>query len=208
MTASPSEFDIDVRAFCVLFHAALEGFMEGAAHYIYKHAFDKYIFDQEITRAFFSIYFYSPELCVGIDDETRWEKLYDNVRNSKDKKVDGFMSVLLKNNHGASPKYMKKMLMRLGVDLDESWQGFQSLGRLVDARGEFAHWDVRHTEGRKHTKVVSPEDALEYARDCLDLAGKIVCRGASSSGDKESLNWYLVLVMKGFRNKIISQDLL
>lgn len=194
--ASHEEFEIDVKAYCVLFHAALEGFVEGVAYYISEMAFDKYLTKKEVTVALFSLYFYTPELCGGMKDVSSWDKLYDNIRDSYNDKAKKLVQELLENNHGASVKYMKKLLMRFGIDLNISDPLFESLQRLVNARGEYAHWDISHVRGRTRTKRISPDDALTYSKDCLELALKIIYKGAKSSSDNQTMSQYLGLVLR------------
>jgi hypothetical protein len=73
----------------------------------------------------------------------------------------------LRNNHGASLKYLLKILIPCGIDIPDELSLLNSLQKLADYRGKYAH-----TTGNLNV-VLSASDAVVYMRDTIKLCGLI-----------------------------------
>ena len=194
-TRTPEEFDFEVRSFCVLFHASLEGYIEGVAHHVYKDAVEKSK-RHEVSKALLALLMYTKELSFDIDDNAEFEHFYIRLNKLLRDEGDQYIAKLLKGNHGVGKKYLKNILMRLGIDIHDSWAEFDALNKLVSARGEFAHWNINYAQGKKKTKPVTPESAEEYFIDCLKLSEKILLSSLKVTVDKEEALRVLMLLLK------------
>lgn len=194
--ASPDEFEFEVRSFCVLFHASLEAYIEGVAFHVYKDAKEQLITTGKVSKALFSLIMHTPSLKCEIDEDSPFDSLIHRARVLLDDKADAYIDNLLENNHGAGKKYLKNVLMRLGIDINESWMELESLQKLVNARGEFAHWDIKHQRGKVRPKIISPDDADEYLSDCLKLAKKILMGSLHITDNKRGAIILLVSYLK------------
>lgn len=82
---------------------------------------------------------------------------------SKDilKETRTFFSSYVNENHGASLKYILKLLIPVGVDVPQTLQ-LNSLQRLAEYRGNFAH-----SSGLN--QIISASDAVKYMVDTVKL---------------------------------------
>ena len=203
----PDEFEFEVKSFCVLFHASLEAFIEGVAFHIFKDAKNKLENEGCITKSLFSLFMYTPSFCHEIKKgETSFETVVNRARTILGERGESYINELLDNNHGAGKWYLKNILMRLGVDISPNWEELQALDKLVDARGEYAHWDINHRRRKARPKVVSPDDAEEYFLDCLRLARKIVANYCSDVKDFHPAYTGLLNVLVVYKRKIIQSS--
>jgi len=85
--------------------------------------------------------------------------IYDSIRNkiSEAKKI---FSKSIDDNHGASPKYLRVILKSVGLEFNPDLSIKNSIVKLSDERGKFAHKGIVKT-------ITPPEDALGYVADCL-----------------------------------------
>lgn len=67
-------------------------------------------------------------------------------------------------NHGADIKYLKKLLLPIGIDIPHDVDYVNALEKLKDIRGTYAHSFSRAK------KTTSPEDAKAIVNDVLRLA--------------------------------------
>lgn len=194
-TLHPEDFDFEVRSFCVLFHASLEGYVEGVAHHVYRDAVEK-SHNHELSKAMLALLMNTKELKLEINEDTEFELFFARLNRLLRDQGNKYISQLLKDNHGVGKKYLKNILMRLGVDIHDGWAEFDALDKLVSARGEFAHWNVNYVQGKRRPKPVTPESAEEYYIDCLKLAEKILLSSLKVTGDKKELLTVFLLLMR------------
>ena len=69
-------------------------------------------------------------------------------------------------NHGASPKYIRKLLVPVGIDFNPDANTKNSIIKLAKSRGDYAH------KGRV-SRVMSPEDAEKIVADYLAFSETI-----------------------------------
>lgn len=165
-TAKPEDYDLQVRAYCVLTHAALEEYLEGIALYVMKQSIDDYVMGKKVRDSLLTLTAYSRlELAVNENETTDEIRTYDVLRRMLDDANKRF-SRSVHNNQGISLKYLRRLLNPVAVDIVQDSNLKNSLMQLSKERGTFAHKGAAR-------KVVSPEDARNYVKDCLELCKDI-----------------------------------
>lgn len=170
---SPENYKLDVRSFCVLAHAAFEEFIESLCLYVLNEIEKNFSNKLQVSYSTLCLLHFK-----GTDkepDDESWkdsDKLFDRIKSQIDEIKSGFSNFIMQNNHGISLKYLKKLIIPLGIDLPFDIKEITALGNLAQYRGAYAH-----TSYRKDI-VVSPEDAWECVNDvygmCVKLAKKAV----------------------------------
>lgn len=172
----PEDFSHDVKAFCLMVHAACEEFVEFVSGSIVSQI-EKEFLQKKITLSTISLIMSYAE-SIGIDnDDKSQDSCFDFVRKGIDSAKKKHANTL-KDNHGFSIRYLKKLLTPIGINLP-SGPKVDSLKILADARGSFAHTraqDAMYGEYGKAHKVLAPEEARQVAEDCLDLCREMVDR--------------------------------
>lgn len=168
---TPKDYELDVRSFCVLAHAAFEEFIESICIYMLNEIETNFINNQRISYS---------SLCLlhfkgtdkDVDDDT-WnddDKIFDRLKSQIKDIKSSFSNYIMENNHGIRLKYLKKLLVPLGLNLPSDMKEVTSLNNLAKYRGTYAH-----TSHRKPL-TVSPEDAWNCVSDvygmCMKLADK------------------------------------
>ncbi len=166
---SPGEYGLDVKSFCILAHAAFEEFLESLCIHLLDEVEEKFVNTQRVSYT---------SLCLlhfkGTDkdpDDDNWkddDRLFDRLRNQIRDIKSSYSKYIVNNNHGINLKYLKKLLVPLGLDLPSDMREISSLDNLAKYRGVYAH-----TFQRKEVSI-SPEDAWTYVQDvyrmCMRLA--------------------------------------
>jgi hypothetical protein len=171
--AKPEEYDLPVRAYCVLSHAALEEYFEGIALYVMKQSINDYIQHKRVRDSLLTLTAYNQlELNVNEDETTDEIRTFDVIRPMlADVKTRFSRSV--HKNQGISIKYLRRLLNPVAVDIKQDSNLKNSLMQLAKERGTFAHRGAAR-------KIVSPEDAKNYVNDCLEL-----CRDVKEKADQK-----------------------
>lgn len=160
----PDDYKHDVSAFCVLFHAALEGYFEYISEECVKFAVDQWIKYDRKTDVLVSLCINCCKKLSFNEDGNLKKPLKQMIREQLEATRSNFIKGL-EGNHGASKKYLSKMLAQIGIDISCDAFTEDALGKIVEYRGEFAHMMPK--------KSLSPEDADKYATDCLLYCAKI-----------------------------------
>jgi hypothetical protein len=202
-----SKEEDDVKAFCVLSHAAFEEFFEKLAIKTVNNSYKKYkskvfintiptnqteldIINSNISQLIktlvlssaFSIYSNTSntlkthksklELASELQGAGSTLTLQDVIELTK--KTDSYTKEILKEtirffdshveqNHGASLKYLLRLLIPVGIDIPDDLSLLNSLQKLANYRGTFAH-----TRGNL-TVILSASDSAKYIQDALEL---------------------------------------
>jgi len=165
-TAEPDDYDLFVRAYCVLSHAALEEYLESVALYVMERSVEGFILKREVTDTLLTLTaYYGLKLEVDENESTAETKAFDKLRPLLEHAKTKF-SYSVHTNHGISIKYIRKLLCPIAVDIKQDPNLKNSLMQLAKERGTFAH----HRSARK---VISPEDAKNFVSDCLELCKDI-----------------------------------
>lgn len=176
---SPADFQHDVKAFCILAHAAFEEYAEELSLLVVTHVdvqWGKGLHSRS-TIALLAAYGFAMEI---VDDEAKpQDRIYDQVRAGVKECVSQH-SIALSKNHGFSLKYLRSIFTPVGVDVPDSVVFLGSLGELAAARGSFAHSQAKNAQygqWKRAKRPMEPEKASVAVGDCLDLcrslAGKV-----------------------------------
>lgn len=164
--AKPEEYDLPVRAYCVLSHAALEEYFEGIALYVMKQSINDYVLHKRVRDSLLTLTAYNQlELKVNEDESTDEIRTFDVIRPMLEDVKTRFSRSVHKNQ-GISIKYLRRLLNPVAVDIKQDSNLKNSLMQLAKERGTFAHRGAAR-------KIVSPEDAKNYVNDCLELCRDI-----------------------------------
>jgi|GEM_PF-2706477 len=90
-------------------------------------------------------------------------KKTDIYTNEILKETIGFFRSYIESNHGASLKYLLKLLIPVGLDIPEDLLLLNSLQKLATYRGEYAHTKANLTV------ILSASDSIGYITDALKL---------------------------------------
>lgn len=165
-TADPHEYDLPVRAYCVLSHAALEEYLEKVALYVMNQSVEAFIMEQKCNNTLLTLVsHYRLKLDVDSDENTYETKAYDYLKPILDKAKSRLSDAVAKNQ-GFSIKYMRKLLVPVAVDIKQDVNLKNSIMQLAKQRGMFAHKQVAN-------KVLAPEDAKGFVSDCLKMCEDI-----------------------------------
>jgi hypothetical protein len=167
--ANPTEYEYDVKAYCVLAHAAFEEFVETVSLKIMNKSIENWYYNKIINPPMLSLLSYSnTRLKI---DEKEFEKgnnpkrIFDRLRNCIEETKEQY-SREIKDNHGVSIKYLYHMLAPISIDVIEDPLILNSLDQLANVRGSYAHKKVVKS-------IIAPENARDYAFDCLRLCEHI-----------------------------------
>src|SRR5882762_9057412 len=80
-TANPLDYDLPVRAYCVLSHAALEEYVEEAAMYVMTQSIDEFVMKQKYRDTLLTLATcYGLKLEIDEDEKNNETKTYDQLR--------------------------------------------------------------------------------------------------------------------------------
>ena len=161
---SPDDYMFDVRSYCLLCHAAFEEFIESVCISLLHEIYNNYINNQRISYSTMCLLNFEGEAEVLSDD--KWannQKLFDHIRKKLDKIKQTFSIYVMENNHGIGLKYLKKMLIPLGIDIPQDPVQQNSLSQLANYRGGYAH------TSKRAASMLSPEDAQKYVYDVYNM---------------------------------------
>lgn len=168
---TPKEYELDVRSFCILAHAAFEEFIEYICIYLLNEIEIKFTYSQRISYSSLCLlHFKGSDKDVDDDNWLDSDRLFDRLKSQIDSIKKSFSNYIMENNHGIRLKYLKKLLIPLGLDLPSDVKVITSLNNLANYRGNYAH------SSHRKPMTVSPEDAWNCVNDvygmCIDLANK------------------------------------
>lgn len=173
-TSSPTDYDNDVKSFCILSHAAIEEFTETVAITVMNKTVDNFIIHHKVTESLVALMHFKSNgegfLAKSEDDDKiAIVSSYDYIRERLAEIKDRFSKEVF-NNHGASLKYLKQLFMPVSVDVPSDPTLLNSLKLLAKERGSYAH---KFLEKGAIKKSIAPEDAKTIVKDCLKLCFEI-----------------------------------
>lgn len=154
---TPADFEYDVKAFSILSHAAFEEYVEAVSEAMML-KIENDLLQNKITLATACLLSTYGVKLLFLDNENDTEKsCFDRVRVviADAKKIH---SKILKDNHGVSVRYLRKLLIPVGIDMPTG-PGMASLKKLADARGSFAHTMAKlaqYGDYKKANKILIP----------------------------------------------------
>ena len=156
------DYEHHVKAYCVLCHAAFEEYFESIALKVMHRCVDEWRYSRKYTDTLVTLVsYYEQKLVIDLDENTDETPVFDSLRGIFDE-VKRKFSTDVHNNHGISLKYLRHLLIPVAIDIKEDSNLKDSLRKLADQRGEYAH-------KRLITHVPSPEDARKCVDGCLEL---------------------------------------
>ncbi len=166
-TMDQAEYDLDVRAYCVISHAAIEHFVERIAIELLEAV--KSAWNQKNPKASHIlqalIAFYGITFDVERDKNLSTTTYGDHIRGVLDKLSTRFSNDV-NRNHGVSIEYLRKLLYPVAIDITTDPDQLSSLAQLTKHRGKYAHEFAA-------IRPITPEEALEIVTDCVKLCRDI-----------------------------------
>lgn len=173
---NPEAYKLDVKSFCVLSHAAFEEFVENICLYTLNEIEDKFKNTQRISYSTLCLLHFNGNNKT-IDNES-WnddERIYDylltQIRNIK----SDFSTYIMNQNHGVGLKYLKRLLVPLGLYVPLDIRFSSALENLTQSRGGYAH------ASHRYIRSLSPEDAKTYVRDVYEMMVKLANKSRNIS---------------------------
>jgi len=163
LTAPNRNEILDVAAYVVLVHGALENFVEGLAQWVLDKSVTNWTNQKKTTRSTISLLLHHK---VPPDDISTLS-VFDNIRKALDDAKER-MSKVIHDNHGIALDNLRTLFMPLGVNLPTDTVLIASLTLLITIRHQWAHQDRRITKVFK-----SASDMQTTVSDCLKLAKKL-----------------------------------
>lgn len=154
-------YELDVRAYCMLSHAAFEHYFEDVAEKVMIKSIDNWLSPKKkkINEALLALAVYSEEKLLYEEGSEIPSKQIENILHSTKRKLSTRIRV---DNHGISIEHLSKFLHPIGLYIKDDINLRNSLNQLVRHRGLYAH------QGRVRN-ILSPEIAKTYVSDCLIL---------------------------------------
>lgn len=165
--ATPDSYDLDVRAFCVLAHAAFEQFVEDVCVGLAQDASDAWLYSNCCSQTLMALLAFQRDRLPIEEDEAKPEvSFFTHIREASHTARSAFSTFLRTQNHGVSVKYLRHMLLSVALDVPDNARWLGSLKKLAGQRGDLAH--------RSHVqRIPSPEDARTWVSDCMEMLTKI-----------------------------------
>lgn len=175
----PGDFEYDVKAFCVLAHAAFEEFAEEISLTAVKAAKDAWSNQKFSKAAVAMLLAYGSKLDIVDNESVKQDKLFDQIRKKLDD-CGAAHSIALSKNNGFSLKYLRNILTPVAIDIPEDKvQMMASLKELTEARGSYAHSLAKQAlygQWKRADRPMVPESARDTVADCLKLCNELANR--------------------------------
>lgn len=171
-TEPVDKYAIDVQSYAVLSHAAFEEFAENLCVRMLDEIDDRWKNHQLYSKATMCLlHFDVDNLNHSID---RWDDsdcFYGYIKNEIQERKGKLSTYAMKSNHGVGIKYLHSLFLPIGLDMPQDVNEKNSLERLVQMRGFFAH---AHTASRPNAvTVISPQEASTIVYDVLSYMNKM-----------------------------------
>lgn len=164
--SKPADYELDVRAFCVLSHAAFEHFVEQTVLQVAGESIERWVYKRTVSEALISLLTWKGRALKIDEDERNPERsVYEYLRELIELAKSEF-SKAVNDNHGISIGYLRCLTIPVAIDVKQDANLINSLNKLAEGRGEYAH------KGRTKS-TFPPEDAKKYASDVMSLCEDI-----------------------------------
>ncbi len=162
----PSDYAHDVRAYCVLCHAAFEDYMETLVLTVASHAVDQWIIARKINDVIPALLSWNgAKIKINDNEKAPETKPFDYLRPLVLNAKSSFSREVFKN-HGVSILYLRNLLIPVSIEINPDANLLNSLEQLAEGRGNYAH------KGKVKT-VLAPEDAKKYVKDVLTICDDV-----------------------------------
>lgn len=167
----PSRGEIlDVAAFVVLTHGAIENFVEGLTLWMSDKVAKNWTKKRRVTRSTASLLLRTK---CGIEDGSNVATPFDVIRAALDE-AKSERSSAVHDNNGIELKHVRGLLGPLGVDIPSDPLLVASLDSLVAMRHQWAHQNRFGAQTSRSAVAVK-----KTADDCLNFAQQLSSRIAS-----------------------------
>lgn len=167
--ASPDEYDLDVKSYCILSHAAFEDFIESISLKVMEICIENYTVKRKFSESIISLLHFKSSAGIKyinkLDEKTPIVNTFDYVRKELVEIKSSFSQEIV-HNHGVSIKYIRQLLMPIAIDITNDDTILDSLKQLASERGFYAH---RFLERGTVKRSIEPEKAVIIVEDCLLL---------------------------------------
>lgn len=153
--------ELDVAAFAVLAHGAMENFVEGIGLWALGEMEQNWINKKRATRCIASLLLYQ---AVPTDEMVPGMSVFDNIRIQIGK-AKSETSKQIEQNNGITARHLIALFRPLGIDVPADPVLTASLEALVKLRHRWAH---QYRFGAQVLK--SAADVKQTATDCVRLA--------------------------------------
>jgi hypothetical protein len=173
--ATPEKYELSVKAYCVLCHAAFEQFAEEVANIVLTQVVEDYKNNQKVSLAIVNLLHFMTSGTGSLGkDEYRSAPLviYDYIRVTLEK-VKGTLSNFINGdngNNGIGVKNLNKLFVPLGIEVPRDPSLLNSLKLLSNERGHYAH---KRKDGGVIRHSLAPEDARKVVTDCIEIFKQI-----------------------------------
>lgn len=166
---SPSDYKLDVRSFCILCHAAFEEFLENITLYSIDRICGE--FNSKLRKISYATicFLHFDEHPLKLTENKKWEsqKMNDYLASRLKERKSELSSYATQENHGIDVKYLRKLLLPIGIDVPKDPKIRASLDTLKNVRGAYAHSYTRID------RPLAPEDAERTVEDVLEMVTRI-----------------------------------
>lgn len=171
---SPSDYELDVEAFCVLSHAALEQLFEEVTITLLDYQVGEYVMHRRLSSELIMLLLYHGRNAVFEKKYNDVEiRSFDLIRDSLEAAKRDF-SLAVSNNNGLHFLHLIRLLAPAAIDIQLSADERYAIDQLKIARGDYAH------RGIAARVIPSPEEVLNYVYRTLAVARR-VCESAAVS---------------------------
>jgi hypothetical protein len=161
LTINAEAYELDVRAYCILSHAAFEHYFEEVAEKVMIKSMDNWLSPKKVINdSLLALAAYSEDRLKY--DENKSEVFSEHLEAIFRSTKTRLSTRIRMENHGISIEHLGKILMPVGLYIKQDINLRNSLNQLVRQRGLYAH------QGRVRN-ILSPEIAKIYVQDCLLL---------------------------------------
>ena len=179
---SEFSYEFDVRAFCVLSHAALENYFEEIVLMIIDKSIKEWLNDRTINDSLLMLVGHMNER-IKIDGNTLQQETntFEYLRKHLEL-IKREFSDMVDKNQGISLRHLRKLLSPVAINIKDDADLKNSLNNFSETRGSYSHKKIRI--------IKSPEDMRNYKDDyikfCEDIKNQAIQKFNSEIQEKVS----------------------
>jgi hypothetical protein len=169
----PGTYKLDVKAYAVLSHAALEQAFEDLAEQVADSALRQYKNYRTVSAPLLSMLsFVGSPLPVKTEEKTLTLHPYEDHLESLNGSARIFKDSTIQRNQGMSCKYLARLLIPIGVASQPDVDELDAINQLKDYRGDFAH----RFQARL---VIEPKVAAQLVGFCVQYFDRVAEEAAA-----------------------------
>lgn len=171
----------NIRAFYLLAHAELQGYIEFIAKFYLDYSIKKFKEDLEINYLLLFFVYHSQNKCLGLDfnraqiDSPLWNKSFPDILDYHREK---YVSEHLSSNNGIRDQDLVKIFFPLGISIEtlRKMKTFTLLDSFGNTRGDYAHKPYHElVKGKQPIILENPEDIKKTIGDIIkDIRGSLI----------------------------------